>query len=430
MATDRAHRYESAAALTADVDAWLSGRALDAVDYSSWQLVRKWIGRHRVPVTISAAAATVLLAMAVVFVLNLDSARRDAEAASVIATEQAELASQRADEVAEQRNIADRRREEAEDARRTAEADRRRAESSEREMRIAFDNMLASRGDMEPTPLRRLCWLAEGSGPYTAARSLLADPLLATYERSRYFPHRFLAITISPDSSVIAGVWDKGTRMHVTLFDGNTLTEICELPLIEQNPVTPHLTTVDGVTTLWLAGRAESGSFRIVARAWRLDGTTLTKVWESPAVESTHVRMAVTHDERLVAVGGYEAVVFDRQADDAEAFRTGKLTNSWTALAFDGDGHHLGVITESGANFYTTADWSFCGRIDGAVRYLVRRQHVRHRGCRRHLHGVVVRTGRPGGHTRQPGLQPVQFGPSTLAGSGSRAFQRRISTSI
>ncbi|MGE3852863.1 MAG: tetratricopeptide repeat protein, partial [Planctomycetota bacterium] len=68
MAQKPRDRYETAADLADDIRSYLSGRAVSAADYTSWQLIWKWTRRHKVAVAggISTAAAIIIGLLAVI----------------------------------------------------------------------------------------------------------------------------------------------------------------------------------------------------------------------------------------------------------------------------------------------------------------------------------------------------------------------------
>lgn len=78
-------RYAHSADLAADVDAYRSGVPVAAYAYSSIELVRRFLTRHRGPVTIIAVAATVLLAVGVSSFVRVVAERNRAQAAEGLA---------------------------------------------------------------------------------------------------------------------------------------------------------------------------------------------------------------------------------------------------------------------------------------------------------------------------------------------------------
>jgi len=60
MARDPADRYANAGELATDLKRFQSGQLVGARRYSSWQLVRRWVGRHRTAVAVGVVAAIVV----------------------------------------------------------------------------------------------------------------------------------------------------------------------------------------------------------------------------------------------------------------------------------------------------------------------------------------------------------------------------------
>ncbi|MCB9562848.1 MAG: serine/threonine protein kinase [Kofleriaceae bacterium] len=80
MARAPGDRYPTAAELAADLRRFATGQLVGAHAYTSWQLVRRWLRRHRVVVTI-AAAALVAVAVTGGVAVHRVRAQRDAAAA-------------------------------------------------------------------------------------------------------------------------------------------------------------------------------------------------------------------------------------------------------------------------------------------------------------------------------------------------------------
>ncbi len=83
LALDRASRYERAADLAADVQAYLTGGRVGAYEYSSWELLRRLVGRHRRVVAATAVGLAALLAALVALSVALRSADREKRHAEV-----------------------------------------------------------------------------------------------------------------------------------------------------------------------------------------------------------------------------------------------------------------------------------------------------------------------------------------------------------
>ncbi|MGE0435340.1 MAG: protein kinase, partial [Planctomycetota bacterium] len=176
MAFEREQRYADVPALAADIDAFLAGRAVGAADYSPLQLLAKWAARHRAPVITAAAAAVLLAAVAVVFVVNLRSAYETAVIERDRADHEATRASEQAARATDQASLAERRREEADSER--AAADRQRIEALR-----ALDAAIAFRASADDDTLRRIAWLSAGQSVRTRATAMTLTAPLFTHER-------------------------------------------------------------------------------------------------------------------------------------------------------------------------------------------------------------------------------------------------------
>src|SRR6185295_1706382 len=66
MAHEAADRYPTAKQLADDLKKFQTGQLVGAHRYSTWQLVRRWIRRHRTPVAVAAIAVLVLAVVGVV----------------------------------------------------------------------------------------------------------------------------------------------------------------------------------------------------------------------------------------------------------------------------------------------------------------------------------------------------------------------------
>ena len=78
MGHERAERYATAKELADDLRSFAAGKLVPSHAYSTWQLVRRWIARHRLPVGIGATAIVLLTTLGVVAVRNIQSERDEA----------------------------------------------------------------------------------------------------------------------------------------------------------------------------------------------------------------------------------------------------------------------------------------------------------------------------------------------------------------
>jgi hypothetical protein len=88
MARDPKDRYATASELAQDLKRFETGQLVGAHDYTAGQLLRRWLRRYRVPVTIGAIAAATLAVVGVVSVQNVVAARDRAEARRVALLEE------------------------------------------------------------------------------------------------------------------------------------------------------------------------------------------------------------------------------------------------------------------------------------------------------------------------------------------------------
>jgi serine/threonine protein kinase/predicted negative regulator of RcsB-dependent stress response len=88
MARDAADRYASAKELADDLKKFQMGQLVGAHRYSSWQLVRRWVRRHRTPVVISFIALVVLGVSGVLSLRRIfeEQARTEAQRRSAVAS--------------------------------------------------------------------------------------------------------------------------------------------------------------------------------------------------------------------------------------------------------------------------------------------------------------------------------------------------------
>ena len=80
MAHDRDARYPSARELADDLARFRAGRLVAAHRYTAWELVRRWLGRHRAAATVAALAVVTLAVVGVIGYRANTRARRLAEA--------------------------------------------------------------------------------------------------------------------------------------------------------------------------------------------------------------------------------------------------------------------------------------------------------------------------------------------------------------
>nr|HEX4315112.1 serine/threonine-protein kinase [Kofleriaceae bacterium] len=92
MARTASARYATAGELAEDLRRFEMGQLVGAHRYSTWQLVQRWLRKHRGAVTVGAILVAVLAAVSIVSVQRIRHERSDAEAARAVAEEQRGLA--------------------------------------------------------------------------------------------------------------------------------------------------------------------------------------------------------------------------------------------------------------------------------------------------------------------------------------------------
>jgi serine/threonine protein kinase/Flp pilus assembly protein TadD len=103
---DRERRYETAGALGADVQRYLSGEPVQACPPSAWYRLRKWARRHKPLVGATAAVLLMGVAAWAVSTVLILRQRDEARAQRALAQEQRELAEQRRTLAEQQRTLA------------------------------------------------------------------------------------------------------------------------------------------------------------------------------------------------------------------------------------------------------------------------------------------------------------------------------------
>ncbi|MGE3852510.1 MAG: protein kinase [Planctomycetota bacterium] len=158
MAADPADRYQSVVELKADVEAWLDGRRLAAADYSPWQLLGKWMRRHKAIVLTAGASAAALIVVVVLFILGLQSERDRADAEAATARDAEHAAAIERDH---------------------ARTERDRAVAAEEESRTQAEAARVARSEAEASALRATDEAARAKAAEVDARRQLADSLIA-----------------------------------------------------------------------------------------------------------------------------------------------------------------------------------------------------------------------------------------------------------
>jgi tetratricopeptide (TPR) repeat protein len=81
MARDRDRRLESAEALAREIEAFRTGRGLSVYQYSSWELVKRFVQRNRLAAGVTLAAAAVLTGVLAWSIVSISTERNQAQSA-------------------------------------------------------------------------------------------------------------------------------------------------------------------------------------------------------------------------------------------------------------------------------------------------------------------------------------------------------------
>jgi WD40 repeat protein len=285
LARRREDRYATVMQLKADMTAFLEGRALSAAEYSLFQLAAKWFRRNRVFALTALAAAAVIVAGAVFYVVAVSRERAAAEA-------EARRARAAEGEARRQSGLADEARRGAELrlaeglvaqgdalglANRWGEARARYQESGEAFARTGASTLPADLGLREaerrsPPPLATMT--GHGSGVFSAALSRDGRRILsggaegnvrlwdaATGTTLRTFSGPTGAVwcaVFSPDERrVLAGswdgtarVWDAGSGREVCVFRGHK-GQVCGAAYTSDGSLAVSGGGQDGTAKLW-----------------------------------------------------------------------------------------------------------------------------------------------------------------------------------
>ncbi len=172
MARRPAERYDTVVDMQRDIEAHLEGRLLQAAEYNTWQVVKKWAARHKPAVAAAAAslAAVILGFVASSWQLHQVRLARDNE------RQQKNVALAARKDEAAQRKKAELREQEAQIARKDALASRRKAvaalEERDRETR---EKEVAQRKGSAAEQVHKAMELYTGKGDRAMVSKLLAE---------------------------------------------------------------------------------------------------------------------------------------------------------------------------------------------------------------------------------------------------------------
>ena len=97
---DRSDRYQTVQELKHEIELYLSGRPIGAMEYSPWQVVAKWVGRNRVLTAAVTAVAVVVIASFAVSFVRISASEKEA-------THQRDIAEQEKIKALEQKHLAE-----------------------------------------------------------------------------------------------------------------------------------------------------------------------------------------------------------------------------------------------------------------------------------------------------------------------------------
>ncbi len=342
-------RYPSARELAHDVQAYQAGTRVAAYEYSSLELFRRFVARHRAAVTASALACVVMLASSVVAYQRVVAARdralvaeqhaRDNELATRKSAERArhslgEVLLDRAEQALEEGDSV------------SAELLAARALGQE-ERADARGVVIAAQSALRPALLGTL---SDAKGCTHTALSFAADRFVcATGRELRVYALRAKELRLTralPADVTALALASDGSALATTLADGTLRVELA--PFTE--PATRNERCADKPTAVAVA---DGGHLFACANA-----RGHVAVWQGSAVERWELgqaasAMAVSKDGSELAVGGELGALVAYDVEHHEQRHLAGHTGTVLALALVEQGHYLA----SGAADRTVRFW-------------------------------------------------------------------------
>lgn len=362
MERDRAKRLRMVGELVDQVRAYREGRTLSVYQYSTMELVRRFVARHKAATLITLLAAAALLGSGVWYFLQITEQKQRAEDARIVAEQQrAEAETQRTDAMQQReramalsdsekqaRQEAERQRSETERQRQEAVSQRQQADKqralavdalAEAEARLADAYAMRARIALDDGRYNEaLCFAAESlqHGEQAEARGILiatpgAHPLLQRLvprfsQQSKF--EEIYGVAVSPDGRLVATgisegsvwIWDTVTGKEVATLPAVTASAMCVA--FHPDGETLAVGYADGTIRLWslatftLVGQtlaheaaANLGPRRVLSMEFSPDGTMLASGATFGHLRVSHARTLAPIHQWSIDVAAWMQVV-------------------------------------------------------------------------------------------------------------------------
>ncbi len=231
---NREKRYQTVQELKHEIELFLSGRPIGAMNYSPWQVFTKWVERNKILSTAIAAVLLVIVSAAAIAYVNMSRSWKSEQQARLRAEENTRVAINALSETERQKGIADEQRTRAEEQKQVAEKRQKEAELSALKSRL---NLAMTRE--EKREIGEAIKLYREIKKDMITKRLSAFPFIdlaiwrAQYNQGRVIRNlvtlkgnrvSFRCVTFSPDSHLLAvgcenftiQLWEQATgrKMH------------------------------------------------------------------------------------------------------------------------------------------------------------------------------------------------------------------------
>jgi eukaryotic-like serine/threonine-protein kinase len=361
MALEPSGRYVTAQGLADDLRRYLTGQLVASHTYGTRELLRRWLKRHRGAVTVALAALLVVGVVGIVSVMRIVHARRQADEAAALATEERNNATELLAEMLVEQGRAE---------------------------------LLAGR------PARAAVYLSQAQArsrdPSVALRTLLADAMRSVEkERTSLAAHRgeLELAAFSPDSTRIvtagesqtATVWDSAAGTVVATLNGHNH----RVRSASFSPDNSHIVTAsDRTARLWDARTGKDlatfdHSDEVWSAAFSPDGARVVTTGRGGTVRLWDARTA----QLVVSFEGHRGGVYSARfsADGARVVtasddHTAKVWDAKTATllrsleghrtdvdsaAFSPDGSQIVTAAEDGARLWDAQSGELLFSLEG-----------------------------------------------------------------